>query len=76
MRKSGKYITKNISQSECTAQDFGADGLPCQCNREPVWELVHSDGRSFHVSEYHIEVCWNTWLGFRDAVRDLWPFAK
>jgi hypothetical protein len=76
MSNTEKYLTRKISQSDCAAQDFGRDGLPLQCDRKPVWELVHSEGRTFHVCEYHIEVFWNMWLGFRDAVRDVWPFAK
>jgi hypothetical protein len=73
MSEGGKFIGKKISTSVCTAQHFGLDGLPCQCDQDPVWELTHSNGRSFHICEYHIEVFWNVWLSFRSAVRDLWP---
>jgi hypothetical protein len=72
----GKYITKSASASDCAAQDFGPEGLPRRCDRKPVWELRHSEGRSFNVCEYHIEVFWNSWLGFREAVRDLWPVKR
>ena len=68
-----KYIEKRISSAPCSTQNFGPDGLPCECNQSPVWELVHSSGTSFHACEYHIEVLWNVWLPFRSAVRDLWP---
>jgi hypothetical protein len=76
MSNAEKYIARRISPADCAAQDFGSDGLPRQCAQQPVWELVHSQGRSFHVCEYHIEVFWNVWLEFRDAVREVWPVSR
>lgn len=72
-----RYVAKRLSTSKCAAQDFDAGGLPCSCERNlPTWELVHSKGQSFHVCEYHIEVLWDTWLTFRNAVRDAWPVKR
>jgi hypothetical protein len=48
-------------------------GFPQECDRDPVFELSHSSGRSFHLCEYHIECYWNFWTSFRDAIRDIWP---
>lgn len=73
---SGGYVAKKLSNRGCEGERFGAEGVPIQCNDTPVFELVHSNGKSLHVCEYHIEVYWNTWLSFRDAVRDIWPVEQ
>ena len=72
----GRYVAMRVSQQDCAAQHFDSDGLPRQCDQKPVWELVHSEGPSFHVCEYHIEALWNVWIGFRNAMQDLWPVNK
>ena len=68
-----KNVSMTVSDKPCAAQHFGSDGLPCECDRKPVRALLHSSGQSVHLCEYHIECFWSMWLGFRDAVRDLWP---
>ena len=76
MSEHGKYIAIRVSQADCDAQHLAKNGLPCLCERKPVWELVHSDGQSFHTCEFHIEILWDVWVEFREAVRDVWPIAK
>ena len=66
MSEHGKYIAIRVSQADCDAQHLA----------KPVWELVHSDGQSFHTCEFHIEILWDVWVEFREAVRDVWPIAK
>ncbi|MGA3125642.1 MAG: hypothetical protein ABSD13_02925 [Candidatus Korobacteraceae bacterium] len=67
------YISMTVSNAQCSAQHFGSNGLPCQCNETPVWELLHSSGQSVQLCEYHIECFWNMWPGFREAIRGTWP---
>jgi len=76
MSEQRKYVAQKLSERDCAAQHFDAEGLPQHCSQKPVWELVHSAGQSFHICEYHIEVFWNTWSSFREAVRDVWPLAR
>jgi hypothetical protein len=70
---SGRYISLKICSGACEAQHIGLDGLPQECERTPVWELLHSSGRRFRLCDYHIECYWGFWSSFRDAVRDIWP---
>ena len=73
---SGHYVSQKLSDQACEGERFGAEGFPIECTDTPVFELVHSNGRSLHVCEYHIEVYWNVWRSFRDAVRDIWPVGQ
>jgi hypothetical protein len=68
-----RYTSRLISGKPCQGERFGNDGFPQSCSDTPVWELVHSSGRSLHICEYHIEFYWNAWLPFRTAIRDIWP---
>src|SRR5215472_8066492 len=56
---SGYYVSRRISNEQCEGERFAADGFPLQCDHTPVFELVHSNGRSLHICEYHIEFYWN-----------------
>ena len=71
-----RYVSRQISDKPCQGERFGADGLPQSCGDTPVWKLVHSSGRSMFICEYHVELYWNIWLPFRDAVRDIWQMAQ
>ena len=73
---SAHYVSKQISDHECEGERFGTDGFPMQCNDTPVFELAHSNGKSLHICEYHIQFYWNAWPPFREAVRDLWPVVE
>jgi len=73
---SGHYASRRISNKQCESERFGADGFPSQCDDTPVFELVHSNGQSLHICEYHIEFYWNVWPPFRDAVRGIWPVKQ
>ena len=59
--------------TRCAAQHFGSNGLTTICDNSPVWALSHSNGQIVYFCEYHIECFWVMWLGFRDAIRDVWP---
>lgn len=72
----GRYTFRRVSEKACEGERFGADGLPVQCEDTPVFELIHSNGRSLNVCEYHIEFYWNAWTSFREAIRDIWPAGK
>ena len=72
----GCYIESKPSNQPCEGKRFGADGFPGKCEDSPVFELVHANGKSFHICEYHIEFYWNAWPPFRDAVREIWPVRK
>jgi len=72
----GQYISKKLSGKACEGEMFGAEGFRINCEETPEFELMHSSGRSLHICEYHIEVYWNVWQSFRDAVRDIWPVQK
>ena len=70
------YTSKTLSDKTCQGERFGKDGFPQLCDDAPVWELLHSDGRTLHVCEYHIELYWNVWPPFREAVRGIWPVSQ
>ena len=72
----GRYTFRRVSEKACEGERFGADGLPVQCEDTPVFELIHSNGRSLNVCEYHIEFYRNALTSFREAVRDIWPAGK
>jgi hypothetical protein len=72
---SGHYVSKQLNR-ECEGERFGTEGFPIQCNDNPVFELVHSNGKSIHICEYHLQFYWNAWPPFRDAVRDIWPVEQ
>src|SRR5262249_18452695 len=72
----GRYVSRKISNQQCKGKRFSNEGLPIRCEETPVFELVHSNGQSIHVCEYHIEFYWNAWPSFRDAVRDIWPVSR
>jgi hypothetical protein len=72
----GRYVSKKLSERACEGERFGAEGFPIECEETPVFELMHSSGRSFHICEYHIEFYWNAWPPFREAVRDIWPVSR
>ena len=65
-----------MSEKGCEGEKCGSDGFPAQCEDTPVFELMHSNGRTLHVCEYHIQFYWNAWLPFREAVRDIWPLKQ
>jgi hypothetical protein len=71
-----RYTSKTLSSTRCQGERFGTDGFPQLCDGTPVWDLAHSNGRTLHICEYHIEFYWNAWPPFRDAVRDIWPVKR
>ena len=68
-----RYTSRRLSHKPCEGERFGKDGLPLSCDETPVWELLHSNGRTLHICDYHIESYWNAWPPFRNAIRDIWP---
>lgn len=77
MSTAGKYTSIQIINAPCQGERFGPDGFPLErCKDTPVFQLTHSSGRSLHLCEYHIEIYWNLWLPFRDAVRNVWPVQQ
>ena len=76
LMNSGHYVSKRLSNGECEGERFGPYGFPIVCSDTPVLELVHSNGKSVHICEYHIEFYWNAWPSFREAVRDVWPVEQ
>ena len=72
----GRYVNKKLSDQPCEGERFGAEGLPIRCDDTPVFQLMHSNGRALHICEYHIQLYWNLWPPFRNAVRDIWPVNK
>ena len=72
----GRYIQMKLVDKPCEGQLIDQSGLPVACTDERVFELLHSNGKSFHLCEYHIEVLWGVWLPFREAIRDIWPVRR
>jgi hypothetical protein len=72
----GRYISSKMSDKPYEGERFADDGFPIKCEDAPVFELMHSNGRSVRFCEYHIQYHWNAWPPFRNAVRDIWPVEK
>jgi hypothetical protein len=72
----GYYTSRKVSDKSCEGERIGADGFPLSCDETPVWELLHTNGRTIYVCEYHIQFYWNAWPPFRAAVRDIWPVKQ
>jgi hypothetical protein len=68
-----RYLSKKVSQRACEGERFGEEGFPIRCEDTPVFDLLHSNGRSLHVCEYRLQFYWNAWPPFRNAARDIWP---
>ena len=69
----GRYVSRKSSDSGCEAKDVGRDGVAEECDRQPVWELEHSNGCHLHICEYHVECYRNYTPAFREAIREIWP---